>query len=70
MTDAYIPVAANSTNLMELFNNSYYTTAPLSSEHVLFLCPIIATCTSSSCHYGNTSGTVRSAMRGSMWIAD
>jgi riboflavin transporter FmnP len=43
MTDAYIPVAANSTNLMELFNNSYYTTAPLSSEQVFFLCPIIAT---------------------------
>ena len=42
MTDAYIPVAANSTNLMELFNNSYYTTAPLSSEHVLFMCPIVA----------------------------
>ena len=43
MTDAYIPVAANSTNLMELFNNSYYTTASLSSEHVLFMRPIVAT---------------------------
>ena len=43
MTDAYIPVAANSTNLVELFNNSYYTTAPLSSEHILFVCPIVAT---------------------------
>ena len=43
MTDAYIPVAANSTNLVELFNNSYYTTAPLSPEHILFVCPIVAT---------------------------
>ena len=43
MTDTYIPVAANSTNLLAILNNSYYSPLPLSSEHILFICPIIAT---------------------------
>ena len=43
MTDIYIPVAANSTNLLAILNNSYYSPLPLSSEHILFICPIVAT---------------------------
>ena len=43
MQDTYIPVAASSTNLLQILNNSYYSPLPLSSEHILFICPIMAT---------------------------
>ena len=43
MEDTYIPVAANSTTLIGLLDNSLYTPLLLSSEHILFICPIIAT---------------------------
>ena len=43
MQDTYIPVAASSTNLLQILNNSYYSPLPLSSEHILFVCPIMAT---------------------------
>ena len=43
MEDTYIPVAASSTNLQGILNNSYYSPLPLSSEHILFICPIITT---------------------------
>ena len=43
MPDTYTPVAANSTNLLEILNSSYYSPLPLSSEHILFVCPIMAT---------------------------
>ena len=43
MDDDYLPVAANSTTIVEIFSNSFYTPVSLSSEHILFLCPLFVT---------------------------
>lgn len=43
MDDEYIPVAANSKTVLELFNVSPYSQLKLSSEHILFFCPLSVT---------------------------
>ena len=43
MEDDYMPVAANSSTVVGILNNSPYTGVSLSSEHILFLCPLFVT---------------------------
>ena len=43
MDNDYLPVAANSTTIVEILSNSPYAHVSLSSEHILFFCPLFVT---------------------------
>ena len=43
MDDNYLPVAANSTTIVDILSNSPYARVSLSSEYILFLCPLFVT---------------------------